>query len=165
MESTEELGYLGWNLHHSHLHAAVSIGLPLMDSTLQPSTDMLCFCWAAPGWSPQRRLLPWMESTEEQGYLRGNSHCSHLYVAVSIGLSPIRAHWGDGLPWLESRLKPRLLPQMGWGSAEYVVTVHFTIICSHFIKLYNLVFISMYYNPISFPFKFLSPKYMRKPSF
>jgi hypothetical protein len=51
-------GYFGWNPQRSHLQAAVSIrlpwmepvdklGLPHMESTLQPST--CCFChWATP---------------------------------------------------------------------------------------------------------------------
>ncbi len=46
--------------------------------------------------------LPWIESTEELGYLGWSPHCSHLHAAVSIGLPPDGAHRGDELLWMES---------------------------------------------------------------
>jgi hypothetical protein len=48
-----------------------------------------------------------MESTEELGYLGRNPLYSHLHAAVLIGLPPDGVSGGDGLPWLESRLKPK----------------------------------------------------------
>ncbi len=72
--------------------------------------------------------LPWMESSEEVGYLRWKPLCSHLHAAISIGLPPDGVQTGDRPPWMQSRWNQELLPWMELSSAEYIVTVHIIII-------------------------------------
>jgi hypothetical protein len=78
--------------------------------------------------------LPWMESSEELGYLGLDPLCSHLHDAISIGLPPGRVYRSDGPRWMESRLKPRTVAMDEMGVYTiYIVIVRFIIIGSHFL--------------------------------
>jgi hypothetical protein len=73
IEPVERLGYLGWNRYFSRPRAAASTGLPLDGAHREDGP-------------------PWMESTEKLGYLRMESEmlayprwklpCSHLHALV-----------------------------------------------------------------------------------
>jgi hypothetical protein len=136
LESTEELGYLGLHPHCSHLHAAVSIRLP-------------------PDGIYKGDGVPRMKPIEELGYPGWNLYCSHVHAAVSIGLAPDRFYREMGHPGLNQDWNQDLLPWMEWASAEDIVTVHFIIIYGHFVILFDVIFIVLNYNPVTFPLKTL----------
>jgi hypothetical protein len=129
MESAKKMGHPKRNLLKSWA--------PQMESTFPPST----YCWfrwasSVCGW---KRRWTTLEGIYWLGHPTWNLHCCHLHDARSIGLPQDGVYRGYVPPWMESRLKQKLLLWMEWASAVDIAWVRFiwyTII----LKYYTMSF-------------------------
>ncbi len=125
IEIKEMLACPRWNLPCRQLHAAVSLDYNTYDGVHTAAIYMLLF----PVGYPQ------MEPTEEMGYRGWNLLKSRptsdwiltaaIYMLIFPLCYPHGASRGDGLPWMESRLKPRTAAMYGKGICRIYCDISF----------------------------------------